>query len=215
MMVSTPGSVQTEATPQAPPPPVMRLMDDVQMGECQVKHGLLAWTACACRLRMPAQAVCMLCMGADEPSTSARAGGSTTPPFHSQLGFGAHAAPTPPLSGLGGHYEAPQTQYEDVWVTIYGFSQTDIPLILKEFAKCGDILQWGTFGQPQANFIHVQVSRLPLTCGLLHVPPVPFTYTNLHQWEMFASFASYISVFAVFWLCGLAGRCVLPCTPSL
>lgn len=26
----------------------------------------------------------------------------------------------------------------------------------QEFGKCGDILQWGAFGQPQANFLHLQ-----------------------------------------------------------
>ena len=26
----------------------------------------------------------------------------------------------------------------------------------QEFSKCGDILQWGAFGQPQANYLHVQ-----------------------------------------------------------
>jgi hypothetical protein len=49
-------------------------------------------------------------------------------------------------------------QYEDVWVTIFGFTQMDVPLVLREFASCGDILQWGTYGQPQANYLHVQVT---------------------------------------------------------
>lgn len=47
-------------------------------------------------------------------------------------------------------------QYQDVWVTIFGFGQQDIPVVLREFSKCGDILQWGSFGQPTANFLHVQ-----------------------------------------------------------
>jgi nuclear pore complex protein Nup53 len=47
-------------------------------------------------------------------------------------------------------------QYQDVWVTVFGFSQADTALILKEMGKCGDILQWGTFGSPAANFLHVQ-----------------------------------------------------------
>ena len=29
-------------------------------------------------------------------------------------------------------------------------------IITQEFSKCGDVLQWGTFGQPQANFLHLQ-----------------------------------------------------------
>jgi len=35
--------------------------------------------------------------------------------------------------------------------------QAEVPLILKEFSRCGDILQWGTYGQPQSNFLHIQV----------------------------------------------------------
>jgi len=50
----------------------------------------------------------------------------------------------------------PSLQYEDVWVTVYGFTQAEVPLILKEFSRCGDILQWGTYGQPQSNFLHIQ-----------------------------------------------------------
>lgn len=60
--------------------------------------------------------------------------------------MGALAASTVPL-------------YDDVWVTIFGFAQQDVPLILKEFARCGDVLQWGTYGAPQSNFIHVQVRQ--------------------------------------------------------
>jgi nuclear pore complex protein Nup53 len=42
-------------------------------------------------------------------------------------------------------------------VTVYGFTPADLPLILQEFQKCGDILQWGTFGSsPQSNFVHIQ-----------------------------------------------------------
>jgi len=50
----------------------------------------------------------------------------------------------------------PAPQYEDVWVTVFGFSQQEVPVILREFTKCGDILQWGVFGQPQANYLHIQ-----------------------------------------------------------
>lgn len=41
-------------------------------------------------------------------------------------------------------------------MTVYGFSAQDTPLILAEFYKCGEIVNWGTFGQPHANFLHVQ-----------------------------------------------------------
>lgn len=46
---------------------------------------------------------------------------------------------------------------DDTWVTIYGFTPDDLPLVLREFQRCGDILQWGTFGaSPQSNFMHIQ-----------------------------------------------------------
>ncbi|GAX74822.1 hypothetical protein CEUSTIGMA_g2269.t1 [Chlamydomonas eustigma] len=47
-------------------------------------------------------------------------------------------------------------EYEDVWVTVFGFAPGDTSLILKEFSKCGDILQWGSYGQPNSNFLHLQ-----------------------------------------------------------
>ena len=50
-----------------------------------------------------------------------------------------------------------QAQAEDSWVTVYGFLPDDLPLVLQEFQRCGDILQWGTFGSsPQSNFTHIQ-----------------------------------------------------------
>jgi nuclear pore complex protein Nup53 len=46
---------------------------------------------------------------------------------------------------------------EDTWVTVFGFAPDDLPLVLQEFQRCGDILQWGTFGaSPQSNFMHLQ-----------------------------------------------------------
>lgn len=42
-------------------------------------------------------------------------------------------------------------------MTVFGFSPEDLPLVLREFQLCGDILQWGTFGaSPQSNFMHIQ-----------------------------------------------------------
>jgi len=46
--------------------------------------------------------------------------------------------------------------YEDCWVTVYGFHQTDVPLVLKEFSKCGEIVDFGHFTDgPYVNWIHV------------------------------------------------------------
>lgn len=51
----------------------------------------------------------------------------------------------------------PVGQSEDTWVTVFGFSTDDLALVLREFQRCGDILQWGTFGaSTQSNFIHIQ-----------------------------------------------------------
>lgn len=63
----------------------------------------------------------------------------------------------PLVLSQGPSYQQQTPEYEDVWVTVYGFSQQDVPLILREFGQCGDILQWGTFGVAQANFLHIQV----------------------------------------------------------
>lgn len=60
---------------------------------------------------------------------------------------------------------APST--DDTWVTIFGFAPGDLPAVLREFQRCGDILQWGTFGcgggpgagGAPANFVHVQFAN--------------------------------------------------------
>eukprot|EP00878_Enallax_costatus_P009155 GHUV01009570.1.p1 GENE.GHUV01009570.1~~GHUV01009570.1.p1 ORF type:complete len:244 (+),score=58.93 GHUV01009570.1:223-954(+) len=49
------------------------------------------------------------------------------------------------------------SQSGDTWVTVFGFGPDDLPLVLREFQRCGDILQWGTFGaSANSNFIHLQ-----------------------------------------------------------
>jgi nuclear pore complex protein Nup53 len=46
---------------------------------------------------------------------------------------------------------------EDTWVTVYGFPPEDLATVLREFQRCGDVLQWGTFGAGAgANFVHIQ-----------------------------------------------------------
>lgn len=46
--------------------------------------------------------------------------------------------------------------YDSCWVTIYGFHQSDLPLVLKEFSKCGDIFEFGSFDDgPYVNWTHV------------------------------------------------------------
>lgn len=88
------------------------------------------------------------------------------------------------------------TQSEDTWVTVYGFMPDDLPLVLKEFQRCGDILQWGTFGSGQTNFIHIQyqnkygAQRAQLRCGdelgstlIIGVKPLaPKHRAQISQW---------------------------------
>lgn len=48
-------------------------------------------------------------------------------------------------------------EVEDGWVTVYGFQPQQLELVLQEFQKCGDIEQFGTFGQGQhTNWVHIQ-----------------------------------------------------------
>lgn len=42
-------------------------------------------------------------------------------------------------------------------MTVYGFQPQQLELVLQEFQKCGDIEQFGTFGQGQhTNWVHIQ-----------------------------------------------------------
>ena len=54
------------------------------------------------------------------------------------------------------HHGMRVEDYEDCWVTVYGFHQNDVPLVLKEFSKCGEIVDFGHFTDgPYVNWIHV------------------------------------------------------------
>lgn len=46
--------------------------------------------------------------------------------------------------------------YEHTWVTVYGFHQNDLSLVLKEFSKCGDIVDFGHGNDgPYVNWTHI------------------------------------------------------------
>lgn len=46
--------------------------------------------------------------------------------------------------------------YEHTWVTVYGFHQNDLPLVLKEFSKCGDIVDFGHGNDgPYVNWTYI------------------------------------------------------------
>ncbi|WPT13571.1 Nuclear pore complex protein NUP35 [Picochlorum sp. SENEW3] len=46
--------------------------------------------------------------------------------------------------------------YESCWVTVYGFHKNELPLVLREFSKCGDIVDFGHFNDgPYVNWTHI------------------------------------------------------------
>lgn len=68
------------------------------------------------------------------------------------------AAPGPPAAWSAyGMQAAPVQEAVDGWITVFGFAPGQLELVLQEFSKCGDILQFGTFGQgATANWVHIQ-----------------------------------------------------------
>ena len=51
-----------------------------------------------------------------------------------------------------------QPPHDDTWVTVFGFSQVELPLVVREFSRAGHVVQFGTFGEgaPQVNWVHIQ-----------------------------------------------------------
>jgi nuclear pore complex protein Nup53 len=48
-------------------------------------------------------------------------------------------------------------EYESTWVTVFGFSQADVPLVLREFGRCGDVIRYGRFDDgPHVNWMHIK-----------------------------------------------------------
>lgn len=57
---------------------------------------------------------------------------------------------------LGPPVSVPREWDNEPWVTVFGFGQSDVPLVLQEFGKCGDILRFGTFEDgPRVNWLHI------------------------------------------------------------
>ena len=76
------------------------------------------------------------------------------------------AAPPPPpthTNTLDATYAAAGRtvrDYDSSWITVFGFSQFDVPLVLREFSKCGDIVQFGTFEDgPHVNWLHIRYTN--------------------------------------------------------
>jgi hypothetical protein len=45
------------------------------------------------------------------------------------------------------------------WVTVFGFNQSDAALVIGEFSKCGEIVDFGTFNDgPGVNWMHIKYS---------------------------------------------------------
>ncbi|PSC73480.1 Nucleoporin NUP53 [Micractinium conductrix] len=73
--------------------------------------------------------------------------------------YGAAAARATPAAPSGRELSRPAggEGYDDVWVTVFGFGPSDLPLVIREFSKAGDIVQFGTFGEAaQVNWVHLQ-----------------------------------------------------------
>jgi nuclear pore complex protein Nup53 len=93
----------------------------------------------------------LVLLHADTPGD---ASGASPPPPLARTPTAAAAAAAP---GTGYLDLTPASKVQDPWVTVYGFTVDELALVLREFQKCGDIAQWGTFGAPsKANFIHIQ-----------------------------------------------------------
>ena len=57
--------------------------------------------------------------------------------------YGAAAARATPAAPSGRELSRPAggEGYDDVWVTVFGFGPSDLPLVIREFSKAGDIVQ--------------------------------------------------------------------------
>ena len=45
---------------------------------------------------------------------------------------------------------------DNVWVTVFGFQPGQLNLVMREFAKCGDIVHVGSDREDSANWVHIQ-----------------------------------------------------------
>lgn len=47
---------------------------------------------------------------------------------------------------------------QDTWVTVFGFTAQEQHIVLREFAKCGNIVQFGNGREDRVNWLHLQYS---------------------------------------------------------
>lgn len=50
---------------------------------------------------------------------------------------------------------------DEKWVTVYGLQGGDEPSILREFQKCGTIVQFGSGRDDRVNWTHIMYSVSP------------------------------------------------------
>jgi nuclear pore complex protein Nup53 len=138
----TPASSMAKDTP--PPPPGDSLLDSPGLGG----PSLNAWATA----QVGGDA------GVEDMSTSPI--GGVQQQQHQQ-----HGGVLPPhvAAAVAGDYAAAGRalrEYESSWVTVFGFAQADVPLVLREFGKCGDIVQFGSFDDgPHCNWLHINYSN--------------------------------------------------------
>jgi len=85
--------------------------------------------------------------------------------WRGSTGAASAATPQPPGTGGSQRYGTPLTkptgaeapELQDTWVTVFGFDQAELPLVLREFQKCGDVVRFDNFAQGSSvNWIHLQ-----------------------------------------------------------
>ena len=59
----------------------------------------------------------------------------------------------------------------DEWVTVFGFQPAQLQTVMREFSRCGDIQNFGSFREDHVNWVHIQyaVSLLALCPTLTEV----------------------------------------------
>jgi hypothetical protein len=99
----------------------------------------------------------------------------------SPSGAAAHAtvaAPPQPSAAAGDYAAAGRAlrDYDSTWVTVFGFASADVPAVLSEFGKCGDIEGFGTYEDgPHVNWLHIKfaVSRRCI-----------FMFSRIYRWKL-------------------------------
>jgi len=139
----TPASSMAKDTP--PPPPADSLLDSPGLAG----PSLNTWAT-----THPGEAGAG---GVEDMSTSPIGG------VHNLQQQHGSALPTHVAAAVAGDYAAAGRalrDYESTWVTVYGFSQADVPLVLREFGKCGDIVHFGSFEDgPHCNWLHINYAN--------------------------------------------------------